>query len=45
MEFEVISKMKKTNGTNQLKVINDFKDRVIKYGNKKAEIQNKIDQM
>lgn len=45
MEFEVISKMKKTDGTNQLKVINDFKDRVIKYGNKKLELQNKIDQI
>jgi hypothetical protein len=43
MEFEVISKMKKTDGTNQLKVINDFKQRVIKFGKKKAELQNKID--
>lgn len=30
MEFEVIHKMKKTDNTNQLQIIKDFKDRVIK---------------
>jgi len=45
MEFEVITKMKKTEGTNQLKVINDFKDRVIKFGNKKALMQDRINEL
>jgi len=30
MEFEVIHKMKNTDNTNQMQVIKDFKDRVIK---------------